>query len=758
MNVASLLQDSPSDRRSRDQPKPDPARYPKPPQQQQQPPPHQQGWHPAAYPAYREQQPQYPPPRTSNMYMAPPRTSSTPLYPSPVPASPTVPYSEPSSMYHAPRSPAMNSLGRRELAALPPHQPALPPHSSHPSLPWAGPQQRTFQNQFHTQFVPVREASPPRTDKKPPPPPLPAPKRPTAAWTDRDYADDALHVWSSQRAPSPPTERPLRVRKTLSLGTFVFPRTPFPYFFPPDAPATLEDGQLEDDHGVLETCASIIIPALHLPAARPPTPRIWGGGFASYTPVARRAPYVQDLRRRFYTDDSDLLACAVHAGCITWSKAAEARRTGRDVRMDVRVIRCLRGGGGASGEVIGRFVGGWGARCATAAIETDGSGEGDAEDDGRGLLSASWGAGHDGSAIEVLGVHVCEKNTARALGRPNRAQRLREYGERRVAVLPIAGVKRKWEDAWPQRQRLSTIPNRANPNALILEPIAEADEEEDADVREMGARTVVFGAVPVRAGFKYDPATLKGVLFPVPAVPSPSFVSAGTRGDDEDMEGGRERKRRRVSPSAEVDGKGEGQAEEAAMDVDPALGNDEEKEEVPTKKEEERRSIILETAGTGEGADKVEGETYLLSVTPGDGETWDVGVVEGEVEGTVVDATEAPSVSDVPPAAADAPTVEELPPPPVGEVETSTATVEKEKVKEEAPPPTASGTPGEDTKTKATVAEAVPAPKTKTVRRVRPLHSALGASAFEFGEGVVRVRTKGEEWTDLGRVVMWRWG
>ncbi|KAJ7759074.1 hypothetical protein B0H16DRAFT_629565 [Mycena metata] len=70
-------------------------------------------------------------------------------------------------------------------------------------------------------------------------------------------------------------------------------------------------------------------------------------------------------------------------------------------------------------------------------------------DDGRGLLSARWGAGHAGSAFEVLGVWIGEKNTAHNLTRPNRAQRLAEYAVRRADLglcPPAAPTTKKTND------------------------------------------------------------------------------------------------------------------------------------------------------------------------------------------------------------------------------------------------------------------------------------------------------------------------
>jgi hypothetical protein len=170
-----------------------------------------------------------------------------------------------------------------------------------------------------------------------------------------------------------------------------------------------------------------------------------------------------------YTDDSDIFLCAIHSGWITWSGAKRARDRGRDLRIDVRVLRCAGAGAGsvfARGvgvfqgkgdqqqqpsfvreELVGRFVGGYGERCfnplgrsggvvAVGAGEDDedddeeGVGVGrdeeekmrlglemeggmlfefdDPEDDGRGLVSAAWGTGHDGSAIEIVGVEFVE--------------------------------------------------------------------------------------------------------------------------------------------------------------------------------------------------------------------------------------------------------------------------------------------------------------------------------------------------------------
>lgn len=119
------------------------------------------------------------------------------------------------------------------------------------------------------------------------------------------------------------------------------------------------------------------------------------------------------------------------------------------MRIEVRMLRCAGAGAGSvftrgvvSGseslgtegesargvkeEMIGRFVGGYGERCFNplgksgriAGEEGDGGGEeeeeesdlilDDPDDDGRSLVSAAWGSGHDGSAIEIVNVEFIE--------------------------------------------------------------------------------------------------------------------------------------------------------------------------------------------------------------------------------------------------------------------------------------------------------------------------------------------------------------
>ncbi|PPQ64360.1 hypothetical protein CVT24_008429 [Panaeolus cyanescens] len=309
--------------------------------------------------------------------------------------------------------------------------------------------------------------------------------------------------------------------------------------------------------------------------------------------------------RRVYTDDSDIFLCAIHSGWLTWSGARRARARGLDVRIDVRVLRCAGAGaanvfarglgvlgantespGVVKEEIVGRFVGGYGERCFNPLGKTGKTVKEDEEDDddddlenadkiddvdddGRGLVSAGWGTGHDGSAIEIIGVEFVERSTGHAasgLGRRNRSQRMLEYAERRASILGVssapsassqcasptarlAGRKRRrgqW-DAWP-------VQPRRLPNASVLDVIQEVhdeeDEEEDRHVpkrlrtskdedRLMDVRTMVFGmgaTGDLCVGYKYLPSMLEELLFPSPR-PTPSETRKRRRPtDDTDVE------------------------------------------------------------------------------------------------------------------------------------------------------------------------------------------------------------------------------
>lgn len=249
-------------------------------------------------------------------------------------------------------------------------------------------------------------------------------------------------------------------------------------------------------------------------------------------------------------------------------------------------------------EVIGRFIGGWGEKCfneemflrgahgrrqqrrregdavvATADEIDETDEEDDEDDDGRGLVSAGWGSGHDGSAIEILDVTFVPRDTARTepgLGLRNRSQRLLEYHERRVAILgfpssfttPAAGAssiaarsaspsktvspstkrKRMYYDHRPRYLRNPSILDDTFMRYQHEFEAVEAQEEEEvlrlvgkrqrhgrtrddaSDVGEydaMHSRTVVLGSGAetdgdVAGGFTYNPTIFRSILFPTP--------------------------------------------------------------------------------------------------------------------------------------------------------------------------------------------------------------------------------------------------
>ena len=296
---------------------------------------------------------------------------------------------------------------------------------------------------------------------------------------------------------------------SVSLGTFVWPRTPFPYFFCEVYPkgdgdkenamsnakakgkskpnGTEKEGKGEGDEinaREWEIKAVIYIPSGHLPSSPPHRPRLWGGGLTAIE--ARHQHHYQHNSnhrpRRIYTDDSDLILCVIHSGFVRWSAVRKAKAEGKDLKVEVSLVRISgRGLGGALG--VGRFIGGTGERYWCG--EGDGLGihlGGGEEDDGRGLMSAGWGSEHDGSGIEILAAGFVDKGTVRSLGRRNRSERLAEYGERRAAILGgvaadiSVGIRFGLGVGSRKRRR-------------ILTPSKLPEEEFEA----MGTHTVVFG-------------------------------------------------------------------------------------------------------------------------------------------------------------------------------------------------------------------------------------------------------------------------
>lgn len=132
--------------------------------------------------------------------------------------------------------------------------------------------------------------------------------------------------------------------------------------------------------------------------------------------------------RRIYTDDSDIVLCALHAGRITWRGLMKAKEKGLDLRLEFKVVKKDGRYIGGSGAMEGREVDekdvdvgleglgisdGMTTRFGGSRMKRDESerrkgwsngdtGEHGENTEGFMLQSASWGNVHDGSGIEVL--------------------------------------------------------------------------------------------------------------------------------------------------------------------------------------------------------------------------------------------------------------------------------------------------------------------------------------------------------------------
>jgi hypothetical protein len=243
------------------------------------------------------------------------------------------------------------------------------------------------------------------------------------------FPSDEAHEWERE------SRRAFKAKKTIHLGTFVLPKSPFPYFFTDrPLPTTFTQNSIAspEDFTVLdeETTVTVIIPSACIPISKPSRPRIWGGGSVSHSlpSQARRSdPHSVDatdrrgFHRRVYTDDSDIFLCALHSGYISWSLSAQARRNRLDLKVDIRIIRTTVDDSPRKStprdlpvteEVIGRFLGGYGERYIglkhdddreDGELISDPESSEDEDDDGRSLMSCAWGSTHDGSGIEILG-------------------------------------------------------------------------------------------------------------------------------------------------------------------------------------------------------------------------------------------------------------------------------------------------------------------------------------------------------------------
>ncbi|KAN0088170.1 hypothetical protein V8E55_005227 [Tylopilus felleus] len=146
----------------------------------------------------------------------------------------------------------------------------------------------------------------------------------------------------------------------VSLETYVWPRTPFPYYFPEWIPTPIagsSSGSLAPTSTPQSTPATtqiptelrltVIVPPSFLPPARPQKFRLWGGGLPPPPPFPYTPSIYSFSRRRVYTDDSDVIQCAVHAGLLTWSGIARAKKEGRTIRVVLALVPTLASASGA---------------------------------------------------------------------------------------------------------------------------------------------------------------------------------------------------------------------------------------------------------------------------------------------------------------------------------------------------------------------------------------------------------------------------
>ena len=336
------------------------------------------------------------------------------------------------------------SISMREMSMIPQH----PKHSQHAhqyGAPASLPQQQTMHPHTHSLPTPPSSTSgpgmPQHSPHHPPfrqiPPPLMAPQH-------QSYMPHSVHSYNeAPPAPvpmalqpmvrSPPPPEQMVSESPVNLGTFVFPRTPFPYFFPSRRESesrrtTIENEPIITSPSSLKrrrepelpelrdrpTHVTILIPFAHLPSAlpSPSKPRVWGGAlitvndpyfagtpFGMYVP---RAPH----SRRVYTDDSDIALVALHTGRVSWSGMKRARAAKLDLKVTLSLCRD-----------VGRYVGSRGAVAEGTLMDNlsvdrglksllKGKGEEIKDDDenvkGWSMLTGTWDSGHDGSGIEVL--------------------------------------------------------------------------------------------------------------------------------------------------------------------------------------------------------------------------------------------------------------------------------------------------------------------------------------------------------------------
>jgi hypothetical protein len=356
MNVASLLQDSPSDDRAqrlhRQHTIPIPRSSPSLPSLSHSP-------HPlpnARRDQERDRQPQnhlpsrppsrpiHPPPPPPAEHSPPPSFSANPAAPPPPQEKLQMQVDPP--QYYDEYNPQNNHP--RGLPAHPPPNGHLPHHSSSKHKSKSSGQKRPRSRHQHpSQFELDWEVK--EINERPPP--------------DKEKPSKLSPI----ATPSIPTSTsPLQFKtkaKPYHLGTFVYPLTPFP----------LTDIRQLSRHQ--EITFTLYVPRDHLPTAIPRQPCVWGGRPFTDPPVDGKFSHARNV----YTDDSLLTLLPLHAGYCTLS---EFRRPKGDLKIVFNVL--LKDGG----------------RCPVRWIGCLGEGAVDADR----VQSLTWGNGHDGGGVEVLSI------------------------------------------------------------------------------------------------------------------------------------------------------------------------------------------------------------------------------------------------------------------------------------------------------------------------------------------------------------------
>ncbi|TCD60149.1 hypothetical protein EIP91_010646, partial [Steccherinum ochraceum] len=166
------------------------------------------------------------------------------------------------------------------------------------------------------------------------------------------------------------------------------------------------------------------------------------------------------------------------------------------------------------------------------------AGYGEGADDGRELLSAGWGNGHDGAGMEILSAEFVKRGFAHSHSRQSRAQRMAEYAARRSALgcgpILTPTATSTSTGAIPASPSTPSTPSissstrsrkrrRLDPELIVdpetenVRPTMKTAVQQDAEDEDMCAGyTITFRAGPsgFEPAFQYTPAELRSVLFP----------------------------------------------------------------------------------------------------------------------------------------------------------------------------------------------------------------------------------------------------